>query len=160
MMDIAYVGPHSLIPIRVRAATHHDAENASALAAESFAHCTPNVIRKWLQQRSRTTLIAERGSAVVGLVSSTLVLKTLTIDMVVVHANIRRQTIGTALVNETIARALKRKDQCRIAETWVHETNVSAQLFFKHHGFLYTRTMRNPLPRIGDDTYVMQRKFF
>lgn len=73
-----------------------------------------------------------------------------------VHPLFQRQNVGSEMVAKLVSK-LGEQRNCIMMD--VRETNVAAQLFFKHHGFKVIRVMRNYYDDCDEDAYLMQRRY-
>lgn len=122
-------------------------ENASfscAWTEEDFLRC--------LRQRNCIGMVAEQGEKVVGFMIYELHKEKLHILNFAVHPAFRRAGVGVQMVNKLINK-LSSHRRTRI-ELEVRETNLSAQLFFRHQGFRCKHTLRRFYEN-NEDAYHM-----
>lgn len=113
---------------------------------EDFLRC--------LRQRDCIGMVAEHGEKVVGFMIYELHLKKVHILNFATHPDFRDSGIGRNMVAELIGK-LHSHRRMRITLE-VRETNLGAQLFFKKHGFLARKVLKNYYEDTGEDALLME----
>ena len=113
---------------------------------EDFIRC--------LRQRNCIGMVAEHGERVVGFMIYELHKTRLHILNFAVADNCRGQGIGRQMAEKLVGK-LSSQRRTRITLE-VRETNLPAQLFFKHVGFRATNVLRSYYEDSPEDAYVMQ----
>ena len=116
---------------------------------EDFVRC--------LRQRNCIGMVAEQDDEIVGYMIYELYKTRLHILSFAVHQHHRRSGVGTAMV-EKLKSKLSHQRRNRIVLE-VRETNLEAQLFFKHQEFLALSVLRNFYDDTVEDAYLMQHRF-
>jgi len=125
-----------------------DIENRSfefPWSEEDFIRC--------LRQRNRIGMVAEYDVRVVGFMIYELHENRLHILTFAVHPELRRQGVGTAMVNKLIGKLSYRLASI-LLET--REANLTSQLFFRACGFRAVRILRDFYEDTTEDGYLMQ----
>src|SRR5260370_6081181 len=113
---------------------------------EDFLRC--------LRQRNCIGMVAEQGEKVVGFMIYELHKSKLHILNFAVQPTQRRFGVGAQMVAKLISK-LSSHRRTRITLE-VRETNLSAQLFFRHQGFRAVRVLRAYYDDSGEDAFLMQ----
>lgn len=109
---------------------------------------------KHLRQRSMIGMVAEIGEKVVGFMVYELHKAKLEILNLAVDLNYKGKGIGQCMVDKLKAKLSQHRRT--YVSIHVRETNLPAQLFFKHVGFQATKTKREYFTDSGEDAYVMR----
>jgi len=117
---------------------------------EDFLRC--------LRQRNCIGMVAEQGERVVGFMIYELHKNKLHILNFAVHPGFRRVGVGAQMVSKLISK-LSSHRRTRITLE-VRETNLAAQLFFRHQGFKAVRVLRSFYEDSGEDAYLLQYRLF
>ena len=120
-----------------------------AWTEEDFLRC--------LRQRNCIGMVAEQGEKVIGFMIYELHKSKLHILNFAVSPTCRRTGIGSQMVAKLIGK-LSNHRRTRITLA-VRETNLPAQLFFRHEGFRATRVLRSYYEDSGEDAFLMQYAF-
>ena len=120
-----------------------------AWTEEDFLRC--------LRQRNCIGMVAEHGEKVVGFMIYELHKNKLHILNFAVHPTCRRIGVGGQMVAKLISK-LSSHRRTRITLE-VRETNLAAQLFFRHQGFRAVRVLRAYYEDSGEDAFLMQYRF-
>ena len=129
-----------------------DIENCSfefPWSEEDFIRC--------LRQRNCIGMVAEIDDAVVGFMIYELHKNKLHLLNFAVGRHWRRRGIGTQMINKLVSK-LSQQRRTRITLE-VRETNLSAQLFFRHGGFRAVSVLREYYEDTPEDAYVMQYRY-
>lgn len=104
-----------------------------------------------LRERNTIAMIAERDGALVGFMVYTLNKKFLEIIRLSVHPGFQRARVGTAMINKLIGKleTLRRP----VIQTTLRETNLTAQIFLRAHGFKATRILRGHYHDTNEDAF-------
>ena len=113
---------------------------------EEFVRC--------LRQRNCIGMVAEHGDHVVGFMIYELHKTRLHILNFAVARGFRRQWVGRQMIEKLVGK-LSSQRRTRITLE-VRETNLEAQLFFRHVGFRATCVLRDFYEDSPEDAYVMQ----
>ena len=117
-----------------------------AWTEEDFLRC--------LRQRNCIGMVAEQGEKVVGFMIYELHKAKLHILNFAVHPSHRRNGIGGQMVAKLISK-LSSHRRTRITLE-VRESNLAAQLFFRHEGFKAVKVLRSFYEDSGEDAYLLQ----
>lgn len=120
-----------------------------AWSEEDFLRC--------LRQRNCIGMVAEQGEKVVGFMIYELHKARLHILNFAVDPELRRQGVGSQMVDKLIGK-LSSHRRTRITLE-VRETNLAAQHFFASKGFRATRVLRSFYDDSGEDAYTMEYRF-
>lgn len=99
-------------------------------------------------------MIAERDDRVVGFMVYDLHKNRIHVHNFAVDPEFHRHGIGTQMVEKLESKLSQGKRTKLLLE--VNETNLPAQLFFKHCGFKATNTLRGHYDDTPEDAYIMQ----
>lgn len=117
-----------------------------AWSEEDFLRC--------LQQRNCIGMVAEHGERVVGFMIYELHKSRLQILNFAVSADVRRQGVGSQMVEKLVAKLSHQRRNQILLE--VRETNLAAQLFFRDMGFRAVRVLRDFYEDTPEDAYLMR----
>jgi ribosomal-protein-alanine N-acetyltransferase len=117
-----------------------------AWTEEDFLRC--------LRQRNCIGMVAEQGEKVVGFMIYELHKAKLHILNFAVHPGCRRHGVGAQMVAKLISK-LSSHRRTRITLE-VRESNLAAQLFFRHEGFKAVKVLRSFYEDSGEDAYLLQ----
>ena len=113
---------------------------------EEFIRC--------LRQRNCIGMVAEKDDEVVGFMIYELHKNRLHLMNFAVAPNLRRCSVGAAMVDKLISKlSMDRRNRILLE---VRETNLDAQLFFKSLGFRAISVVRDFYEDTTEDAYVMQ----
>lgn len=113
---------------------------------EDFVRC--------LRQRNCIGMVAEQGERVVAFMIYELHKTRLHILNFAVTPDLRRHGVGQQMVEKLVSK-LSSQRRTRISLE-VRETNLEAQLFFKHSNFRATSVLRDFYDDSTEDAYLMQ----
>jgi ribosomal-protein-alanine N-acetyltransferase len=116
---------------------------------EDFIRC--------LRQRNCIGMVAEHGERVVGFMIYELHKSRLHILNFAVGKNMRLRGVGRQMAEKLVGK-LSSQRRTRISLE-VRETNLPAQMFFKHVGFRATSVLRSYYEDSPEDAYVMQFRY-
>ncbi len=116
---------------------------------EDFIRC--------LRQRNCIGMVAEYEEHVVGFMIYELHKTRLHILNFAVHPEFQRSAIGRQMVEKLISK-LSHQRRTKISLE-VRETNLSAQLFFREHGFRAMSVLREFYEDTPEDAYLMQYRY-
>ncbi|MCH2595895.1 MAG: ribosomal protein S18-alanine N-acetyltransferase [Pirellulales bacterium] len=147
--------PKQQIRVHIRWMIRRDMPEVLAIEQESFEFpwFEEDFIR-CLRQRNCIGMVAEHGERVVGFMIYELHKTRLHILNFSVAEGARLRGVGRQMV-EKLASKLSGQRRTRISLE-VRETNLPAQLFFKHVGFVATSVLRAYYEDSPEDAYVMQ----
>lgn len=116
---------------------------------EDFIRC--------LRQRNCIGMVAEYDEHVVGFMIYELHKSRLHILNFAVHPEFRRSNVGVNMVNKLVSKlSHQRRTQITLE---VRETNLDAQLFFRHQGFRATNVLRSFYDDTPEDAYLMEYRY-
>ena len=111
---------------------------------------------KCLRQRNCIGMVAEADEKVVGFMIYELHKSKLHVLNFAVHPTMRRTGVGRQMIAKLIGKlSSHRRTRVTLA---VRETNLGAQLFFKHQSFRATKVMRGYYEDSGEDAFLMQHR--
>lgn len=110
-----------------------------------------------LRQRNCIGMVAELNEVVVGFMIYELHKNRLHILNFAVHSDYRRNRVGKAMVEKLVSKLCYQRRSRILLE--VRETNLPAQLFFKHVGFQAVSVLRDFYEDTTEDAYVMQLRY-
>jgi [ribosomal protein S18]-alanine N-acetyltransferase len=122
-------------------------------AAFEFPWSEDDFIR-CLRQRNCIGMVADHDEQVAGFMIYELHKTRLHILNFAVAASHRRQGIGTQMIEKLSAKLSTQRRSRILLE--VRETNLSAQIFFRSHGFRAVSVLRDFYEDTTEDAYLMQ----
>jgi ribosomal-protein-alanine N-acetyltransferase len=126
-----------------------DAESQSfefPWSEEDFIRC--------LRQRNCIGMVAEHDEQVVGFMIYELHKTRLHVLNFAVSSEFRRRGVGAAMIGKLISKLSHQRRNRILLE--VRETNLAAQLFFRHAGFRAVSVLRDFYDDTTEDAYLMQ----
>lgn len=113
---------------------------------EDFVRC--------LRQRNCIGMVAEHDERIVGFMIYELHKNRLHILNLAVRDDMRRRGIGTQMIKKLISKlSYQRRNRIMLE---IRETNLTAQLFFRGHGFRAVSLLRQFYEDTPEDAYLMQ----
>lgn len=106
-----------------------------------------------LRQRNCIGMVAEHNERVVGFMIYELHKDQLHVLNFAVATDLRRREIGTQMVEKLVGKLSDRRRTRIVLE--VRETNLAAQMFFRHSGFRAISLLRDFYEDTVEDAYVM-----
>jgi [ribosomal protein S18]-alanine N-acetyltransferase len=125
-------------------------------ASFDFPWCEEEFLRV-LRQRNCIGMVAELGEQVVGFMIYELHKNKLLVLDLATHPDFRRQGVGQQMVAKLIGK-LSSHRRTKIVLN-VRETNLAAQLFYRHEGFRALEVVRDHYGDTGEDAYLLQYLF-
>jgi ribosomal-protein-alanine N-acetyltransferase len=116
---------------------------------EDFIRC--------LRQRNCIGMVAERDERVLGFMIYELHKTRLHVLNFAVAKGYRRRGVGTQMVEKLSAKLSPQRRTRILLE--VRETNLAAQLFFRHHGYRAVSVLRDFYEDTTEDAYMMQYRY-
>jgi ribosomal-protein-alanine N-acetyltransferase len=113
---------------------------------EDFVRC--------LRQRNCIGMVAEHDERIVGFMIYELHRNKLHILNFAVHDDLRRRSVGSQMIRKLVSKLSHQRRNRIVLE--VRETNLSAQLFFRNHGFRAVSLLRQFYEDTPEDAYLMQ----
>ncbi len=110
-----------------------------------------------LRQRNCIGMVAEHDERVAGFMIYELHRNRLHILNFAVAANFRRKGVGQQMVEKLVGKLSSQRRSRIMLE--VRETNLDAQLFFRHLGFRAISVLRDFYDDTTEDAYLMQYRF-
>jgi ribosomal-protein-alanine N-acetyltransferase len=110
-----------------------------------------------LRQRNCIGMVAEMNEIVVGFMIYELHKNRLHILNFAVHHDYRRLGVGKAMIDKLVGKLSQQRRSRILLE--VRETNLPAQLFFRHAGFQAVSVLRDFYADTDEDAYVMQLRY-
>jgi len=145
------------VRVHIRWMIRRDMPEVLQTEQESFEFSwTEEDFLRCLRQRNCIGMVAEQGEKVVGFMIYELHKAKLHILNFAVHPSQRRSAVGAQMVAKLISK-LSSHRRTRITLE-VRETNLTAQLFFRHQGFRAVRVLRAYYEDSGEDAFLMQYK--
>ena len=147
--------PKQQLRVHIRWMIRRDMPEVLAIERESFEFpwFEEDFIR-CLRQRNCIGMVAEHGERVVGFMIYELHKTRLHILNFSVANGVRLRSVGRQMAEKLVSK-LSGQRRTRISLE-VRETNLAAQLFFKHVGFTATTVLRAYYEDSPEDAYVMQ----
>lgn len=113
---------------------------------EDFVRC--------LRQRNCIGMVAEYDERIVGFMIYELHKNRLHILNFSVREDLRRREVGSQMIRKLVSKlSFQRRNRIMLE---VRETNLAAQLFFRHHGFRAISLLRQFYEDTPEDAYLMQ----
>ena len=116
---------------------------------EDFIRC--------LRQRNCIGMVAEYDERVVGFMIYELHKNQLHVLNFAVRPDVRRRGVGRQMVNKLVGKLSQQRRNRIVLE--IRETNLAAQLFFKHSSFRAVSVLRDYYDDTTEDAYVMQYRY-
>ncbi|MBM4003271.1 MAG: ribosomal-protein-alanine N-acetyltransferase [Planctomycetes bacterium] len=113
---------------------------------EDFVRC--------LRQRNCIGMVAEHDERIVGFMIYELHRNKLHILNFAVGEEMRRRSVGSQMIRKLVSKLSYQRRNRIVLE--VRETNLSAQLFFRDHGFRAVSLLRQFYEDTPEDAYLMQ----
>ena len=146
------------VKVHIRWMIRRDMPEVLRTEQESFEFSwTEEDFLKCLRQRNCIGMVAEHGEKVVGFMIYELHKAKLHILNFAVNPAWRRNGVGAQMVAKLISK-LSSHRRTRITLE-VRETNLAAQLFFRHQGFKAVRVLRSYYEDSGEDAFLMHYCF-
>src|SRR5260221_6327816 len=143
------------VRVHIRWMIRRDMPEVLLAEQESFEFAwTEEDFLRCLRQRNCIGMVAEQGEKVVGFMIYELHKAKLHILNFAVQPNHRRSGVGAQMVAKLISK-LSSHRRTRITLE-VRETNLAAQLFFRHEGFKAVKVLRSFYEDSGEDAYLLQ----
>jgi ribosomal-protein-alanine N-acetyltransferase len=143
------------VRVHIRWMIRRDMPEVLQTEQESFEFAwTEEDFLRCLRQRNCIGMVAEQGEKVVGFMIYELHKAKLHILNFAVHPTCRRHGVGAQMVAKLISK-LSSHRRTRITLE-VRETNLPAQLFFRHEGFKALKVLRAFYEDSGEDAYLLQ----
>jgi ribosomal-protein-alanine N-acetyltransferase len=143
------------ISVYIRWMIRRDIPEALAIERESFefAWCEEDFIH-CLKKRNCIGMVAEHGEQIIGFMIYEVHKAKLHILNFAVAKNYRMRGIGTQMIEELVT---KLSDKRRTNITLeIRETNLDAQLFFKHMDFKAVSVIQDYYEDSSEDAYLMR----
>jgi [ribosomal protein S18]-alanine N-acetyltransferase len=110
-----------------------------------------------LRQRNCIGMVAEYDERVVGFMIYELHKNRLHILNFAVRPEFRRQGIGRSMIRKLVGKLSQQRRNRIMLE--IRETNLDAQLFFRHAGFRAISVLRDFYDDTTEDAYLMQYRY-
>jgi len=146
------------VALHIRWMIRRDMPRILAIEKASFENpWTEDEFIQHLRSRDTIGMVAERDDEVVGFMIYELHKNRLHLLTLAVHPNVRRKSIGRAMM-ERIMGKLSQDRRNRITLE-VRESNLPAQLFFRQVGFRATGVVRDFYEDTPEDAYLMEYRY-
>lgn len=143
------------VRVHIRWMIRRDMPEVLQAEQESFEYAwTEEDFLRCLRQRNCIGMVAEQGEKVVGFMIYELHKSKLHILNFAVSSAQRRCHVGSQMVVKLISKLSSHRRTKITLE--VRETNLTAQLFFRHQGFKAVRVLRAYYEDSGEDAFLMQ----
>src|SRR5207253_5935211 len=143
------------VRVHIRWMIRRDMPEVLQTEQQSFEYSwTEEDFLRCLRQRNCIGMVAEQGEKVVGFMIYELHKNKLHILNFAVHPGCRRYGVGAQMVAKLISKLSSHRRTKITLE--VRETNLVAQLFFRHQGFRAVRVLRAYYEDSGEDAFLMQ----
>ena len=144
--------------VHIRWMIRRDMPAVLAIENQSFEFSwTEDDFIRCLRQRNCIGMVAEQDDKVVGFMIYELHKNRLHILNFAVGSQSRRQGVGNAMVSKLLSKLSHERRNRIMLE--VRETNLEAQLFFKHLGFRAISVLRDFYDDSVEDAYLMQYRY-
>ena len=141
--------------VQIRWLIRRDMPEIMDIERQCFEHpWTEEVFVSYLKQRNIIGMVAERQEQVVGFMIYELLKSRLHIVNFAVATWVRRQGVGSQLIEKLVSQISQHGRQEFYLE--VRETNLAAQLFFRSQGLLSNGVLRRHYEDSDEDAYVMR----
>ncbi len=149
------LAPHQELRVHIRWMIRRDMPEVLDIESESFEFpwLEDDFIR-CLRQRNCIGMVAEHDDKVVGFMIYELHKTRLHILNFAVAEAYRMQGVGKQMASKLISKLSQQRRSRIVLE--VRETNLAAQLFFKHQGFRAVTVLRDYYDDTPEDAYIMQ----
>lgn len=148
----------NVTPFQIRWMIRRDMPAVLAIENESFEFAwTENDFIRCLRQRNCIGMVVECEDRVVGFMIYELHKNRLHILNFAVASRMRRQGIGSAMVSKLLTKLSHERRNRLMLE--VRETNLNAQLFFRHLEFRAISILRDFYDDTVEDAYLMQYRY-
>src|SRR5450631_1784332 len=143
-----------LVRVHIRWMIRRDMPEVLQTEQESFEFAwTEEDFLRCLRQRNCIGMVAEQGERVVGFMIYELHKAKLHILNFAVNPACRRGNVGHQMVSKLVSK-LSSHRRTRITLE-VRESNLAAQLFFRHQGFKAVKVLRSFYEDSGEDAYLL-----
>jgi ribosomal-protein-alanine N-acetyltransferase len=144
--------------VQIRWMIRRDMAEVLEIEADGFEFpwCEDDFIR-CLRQRNCIGMVAEHGDRVVGFMIYELHKTRLHLLNFAVAKVARRQGVGSQMMAKLVAKLSNQRRTRILLE--VRETNLPAQLFFRHQGFRAVSVLRDFYDDTTEDAYLMQYRY-
>jgi [ribosomal protein S18]-alanine N-acetyltransferase len=141
--------------VHIRWMIRRDMPSVLGIEEQSFEFpWTEEEFIRCLRQRDCIGMVAERNEEVAGFMIYELHKTRIHILSFAVHPGLRRQSVGTAMVGKLVSKLAYQRRNRIVLE--VRETNLAAQLFFRHLGFRATGVLKSFYEDTPEDAFLMQ----
>ncbi len=141
--------------VHIRWMIRRDMPSVLSIEEQSFEFpWTEEEFIRCLRQRDCIGMVAERNEEVAGFMIYELHKTRIHILSFAVHPNLRRQAVGTAMVDKLVSKLVFQRRNRIVLE--VRETNLAAQLFFRQLGFRATGVLKSFYEDTPEDAFLMQ----
>jgi ribosomal-protein-alanine N-acetyltransferase len=142
------------LDVHIRWMIRRDMPEVLQAEQQSFEYAwTEDEFLRCLRQRNCIGMIAECSERVVGYMIYELHKQKLHIMNFAVLPEFRRRGIGSMMISKLYGKLSNhRRTKITLA---VRETNLAAQLFFRHQGFKATRVVKGYYSDSGEDAFLM-----
>ena len=146
---------HAQLDVQIRWLIRRDMQEVLRIESSSFEFpLTDEDFLCCLRQRNCIGMVAEHDHKIVGFMIYELHKARLNILNFAVASEARRQGVGTQMALKLVDKLSQQRRNEILLE--VRESNRSAQLFFKSHGFKAVSILRNHYDDTTEDAYVMR----
>lgn len=145
----------SQLPVHIRWMIRRDMPEVLAIESQCFEFpWSEEDFIRCLRQRNCIGMVAEHNEQIVGFMIYELHKSRLRILNFAVADAARRRGVGSQMVQRLIDKlAQQRREEIELE---IRETNLAAQLFFRHHHFRATEVIRQFYDDTTEDAYRMQ----
>ena len=141
--------------VHIRWMIRRDMPSVLAIEQQSFEFpWTEEEFIRCLRQRDCIGMVAERNEEVAGFMIYELHKTRIHILSFAVNPNIRRQSVGSAMIEKLVSKLAYQRRNRIVLE--VRETNLAAQLFFRQLGFRATGVLKSFYEDTPEDAFLMQ----
>lgn len=149
------LAPHQELRVHIRWMIRRDMPEVLDIESESFEFpWLEDDFVRCLRQRNCIGMVAEHDDKVVGFMIYELHKTRLHILNFAVSDACRMQGVGKQMASKLVSKLSQQRRSRIVLE--VRETNLAAQLFFKHQGFRAVTVLRDYYDDTPEDAYIMQ----
>ncbi len=149
------INPAAKLPVYMRWMILKDMPAVLSIESESFEYCwTEQDFLCCLRQRNCIGMVAEARGEIYGFTVYELFKSRLHVLNFAVAKQSQRMGVGSQMISKLVDKLSQQRRQ--EISLHVRESNLTAQVFFRGHGFLAVDTLRQNYTDSDEDAYVME----